>query len=89
VVSPSVLNGYLGMLQTRPLLLVLLVPSLGVVQSRDENRAKQVFGLWKHLDDELRTSMPPVGLWIDTSHMTAEETVDVVIARSDDAVISE
>lgn len=50
VVSPPVLDAYLGMLQTRPLLLVQLVPSLEVVQSRDENRAKQVFGLWKHLD---------------------------------------
>ncbi len=89
VVSPSVLNGYLERLRTRPLLLVQLVPSLDVVQSRDENRAKQVFGLWKHLDDELRTSMPPVGLWIDTSNMTAEDAVDAIIARSDDAVISE
>lgn len=89
VVSPSVLDAYVARLRTRPMLLVQLVPSLEVVQSRDGSRDKQVFGLWKHLDEELRTSMPPVGLWLDTSRLTPDETVDAIIARWEDAVISE
>jgi hypothetical protein len=40
-----------------------------------------------HLDAQLRTSMPREGLRIDTSDMTAEQTVDAIAARLDEAVI--
>jgi chloramphenicol 3-O-phosphotransferase len=89
VVSPTVLSGYRRQLQARPLLLVELIPSLKVVRSRDENRDKQVFELWRHLDAELRTTMPRIGLWIDTSDMTAEQTVDAIEGRLDEALILE
>lgn len=71
----------------RPLLLVELVPSLDVVQARDRDRDKQVFSLWRHLDAQLRASMPRVGLWIDTSDLTAEQTVDAIMDRLDEALI--
>jgi hypothetical protein len=63
------------------------VPSLDVVQARDRDRDKQVCSLWRHLDAELRTSMPRVGLWIDTSDMTAGQTVDAIMDRLDEALI--
>jgi predicted kinase len=88
VVSPSVLEGYRRQLKTRPVLLVELLPSLEVVQARDSSRDKHVFSLWGHLDTELRTSMPRVGLWIDTSTMTVEQTIDAIMASLDDALIS-
>jgi hypothetical protein len=31
--------------------------------------------------------MPRVGLWIDTSDMTAEQTVDAIAANLDEALI--
>jgi len=87
VVAPGVLDGYLRRLRTRPLLLVELVPRLDVVQARDRGRDKHVFSLWGHLDAQLQTSMPRVGLWIDTSDMTAEQTVDAIAANLDEALI--
>jgi len=87
VVSPDVLGRYRQQLRTRPLLLVELVPGLNVVQARDRDRDKHVFSLWGHLDAQLRTSMPRVGLWLDTSDMTAGQTVDAVMARLEEASI--
>ena len=87
VVAPSVLDGYRRRLKTRPLLLVELVPRLDVVQARDRDRDKHVFSIWRHLDTQLQTSMPRVGLWIDTSDMTAEQTVDAIAANLDEARI--
>lgn len=88
VVSPSVLDSYLLGLTIRPVLLVQLTPDLQVVRARDKGRHKQVFELWQHLDSELRTTMPRVGLWLDTSAMTAEEAVNHVLARQDEAVVA-
>lgn len=88
VVAPEVLDGYRRQLSTRPLLLVELVPTLDVVQARDRARNKHVFSIWGHLDAELQTSMPRVGLWIDTSDMMAEQTVDAIAASLDKALIA-
>lgn len=87
VISVAVLDEYRKRLRTRPLLLVELTPSLDVVQARDRGRDKHVFSLWGHLDAELRASMPRIGLWLDTSDMTAESTVDAILADLDAAVI--
>jgi gluconate kinase len=87
VVAPVVLDGYRRRLKTRPLLLVELVPRLDVVQARDRDRDKHVFSIWRHLDTQLQTSMPRVGLWIDTSDMTAEQTADAIAANLGEALI--
>jgi hypothetical protein len=88
VAAPQVLDGYRQQLRTRPLLLVELVPTLDVVQARDRARDKHAFSIWGHLDAELQTSMPRVALWIDTSDLTAEQTVDAIAASPDKAVIA-
>ena len=88
VVSPSVLDNYLRELTGRPLLLVELIPSVDVVQRRDQGRDKHVFELWRHLDTELRTAMPRVGLWLDTSTLTVEQTVREIKARQDEAIVA-
>jgi chloramphenicol 3-O-phosphotransferase len=87
IVSPSVLDTYRQNLSGRPLLLVELVPSVDVIQRRDQGRDKHVFDMWRHLDTELRTAMPRLGLWIDTSMLTAEQTVREIVDRLDEAVI--
>lgn len=87
VVSPGVLDLYSGHLRQRPLRLVQLVPSLEVIRQRDAGRDKNMFELWSHLHDELHASMPRIGLWLDTSEMTAVETVDAIVGRLDEALI--
>ena len=63
------------------------MPTLDVIQARDRDRGKHVFSIWGHLHAELQTSMPR--LWLDTSDMTAEQTVDAIAANLNQALIPE
>ena len=64
----------------RPLLFVMLAPHSDVVRERDATRSdKHVFHKYGHLDEVVRNETPRVGLWIDSSDLTAEETVDVIL----------
>ena len=70
-------------LRSRPLLFVLLVPRLEVVRKRNRERPdKDVFETWRHLDAVAREQTPPVGLWIDTSDQTAEESAAEIFRRA-------
>jgi chloramphenicol 3-O-phosphotransferase len=89
VVRPATLELYVSRLRTRPLRLVQLVPRLEVLERRDAGRDEQVFSLWRHLNEELHERMPRVGLWLDASDMTAEETVDAVLNRFDEALLAD
>lgn len=88
VVSRGVLDLYLDQLRTRPLRLVQLTPTLDVIRRRDAGRDKQVFDLWRHLHEQLHTRMPRIGLWIDSSDLTAEQTVDMVLERLDQGLVA-
>ena len=82
------LNDVLEDIKSRPLYFVLLLPRLEVVEQRDRDREeKHVFSIWKHLDEVARTETPREGLRIDSSDMTAEETVDEILRRLDEALI--
>ena len=75
-------------IKSRPLYFVLLLPRLEVVEQRDRAREeKHVFEIWAHLDEVARTETPKQGLWLDSSDMTAEETVDEILRRKDEALI--
>jgi predicted kinase len=67
-----------------PFSLIVLAPQVEVVASqRDRNRAKAPQGhAWAtYLDQELRSTMSGIGLWIDTSEQTPEETVELILQR--------
>jgi predicted ATPase len=69
-------------LRSRPLVFVLLLPRLDVVQQRNAQRPnKNVFEAWKHLHDVAVRDTPRVGLWLDTSDQTPEESTDAILAR--------
>lgn len=84
VVSAGVLGQYLQNLPA-PIRFVQLCPAIEVVEARDAARHKQVFHIWKHLQRQL-DQMQRVGLWIDTSSLSAEETVDRILRGSEDAI---
>jgi chloramphenicol 3-O-phosphotransferase len=66
-------------LEGAPVSLVVLAPRVEVVtRQRDLSRAKRPLGeAWAvYLDQAFRASMAGVGLWLDTSDQTPEETVD-------------
>ncbi len=86
VVIGSRLGDFTSDLRSRPLLFVLLTPRLDVVRQRDSQRSeKQVFRKWSHLDEVMREETPRVGLWLDSSELTAEQTVDEILRRAEEA----
>lgn len=65
-----------------PIHLVVLAPSVPVVEARDAVRDKTVGGGWaEYLDREQRATMSGVGLWLDSSEQTPDETVDEIMRR--------
>ena len=84
VVIGEVLTEYIAAITARPLVVVALTPSLDVVTRREASRAKTAYGRdgeMTALDDALRTETPGVGMWLDNSNQTPEETVDEIIER--------
>jgi len=74
----------------QPVSLVVLAPSAAEAARRDRERGKTGYADWsvEDLDAGLRAETPRIGLWLDTSDQTPEETVDTILARIDEARIS-
>ena len=79
------LNTYVAAIQSRPLAVVVLAPDLEAVTQRELARPKSAYGEGKVaaevLDRALRKTTPEIGLWVDSSEMTAQETVDHIADR--------
>ncbi|MFE3170310.1 AAA family ATPase [Amycolatopsis sp. NPDC059090] len=78
-------------LRTRPCYVVVLAPSAAVVEQRDAARQAARGKIAYQpgdtgiagLDAYLREETPHVGLWLDTSELTVEETVDEILTRAE------
>lgn len=81
VVIGSRLDEFLADLAGLPVHFVLLTPRLEVVAARDGGRDKHAFDKWGHLDAEMGRETKPIGLWLDSSEMSAAETVDAILER--------
>ncbi|MEM7016367.1 MAG: AAA family ATPase [Pseudomonadota bacterium] len=69
-------------LQTRPLYFMLLIPTLETLKIRNAQRPnKNVFHQAATLFDITRDETPKVGLWLDTSEHTVNESVEAILAR--------
>ncbi|MBZ0286165.1 MAG: phosphotransferase, partial [Anaerolineae bacterium] len=68
---------------------VVLCPTPEVVAEREARRAKTGYGSWTPaaLDGILRNDTPRIGLWLDTSALSAAETVDAILNRLDEAIV--
>ena len=68
----------------RPLHVVVLCPRPDVVAEREAGRAKTAYGKAgfsvEDLDRALREKTPRIVLWLDTSDLTLDETVDRILA---------
>ncbi|MEU4656051.1 AAA family ATPase [Streptomyces sp. NPDC023723] len=89
VVQDLFLGEYLAdlprLIRSRPLAVVMLAPDPEVVARREAQRAKSGYGPdWQPaaMDKVLRDSTPRIGLWLDTSEQTVEETVDEILKRA-------
>ncbi|MFE2752564.1 AAA family ATPase [Actinosynnema sp. NPDC059335] len=72
------------MIRHRPLLVVVLAPDAEAVLAREAARAKNAYDEWTVglLDRGLRHDTPRLGLWLDTSAQTPEETVNDLLDRA-------
>ncbi|MEU3520370.1 AAA family ATPase [Streptomyces sp. NPDC006654] len=84
------LRRYADLIRTRPLHVVVLAPSPETVAQREAGRPKTGYGTdWTiaDLDRELRRRTEPLGLWLDTSGLTVEQTVEAILAQAERARI--
>ena len=92
VVVGPVLADVVASLRSRPLHVVVLSPKPEVVAAREARRAKTAYGPGRHtldeLDHALRHDTPRLGLWLDTSDQTSDETVEEILRRRDEALVS-
>ncbi|MEU9243427.1 AAA family ATPase [Streptomyces sp. NPDC048385] len=80
------LASYVQRVRTRPLHVVVLAPSPEAVARREAGRSKTGYGpAWTvaDLDAELRLRTEPLGLWLDTSELTVEQTVTAILTGTE------
>ena len=84
VVLGADLPAMVGRIRHRPLAVVVLAPRAEVVAARERDRPKTGYGDWPvaDLDAGFRADTPRIGLWLDTSDQTPEETVTEILARA-------
>jgi chloramphenicol 3-O-phosphotransferase len=84
VVLGEMLPWLVERIRTRPLYVVVLAPSPEAVAKREAGRGKRAYGTFtvEDLDRVLHESTPHIGLWLDSTGQTPEETVDEILARA-------
>lgn len=85
------LGEYVERLRTRPAYVVVLAPQPAVVEIRAAARGKGGYRTWTihRRDRVLRRQTPRLGLWLDTSDQTPEQTVDEIVDRLSEARLPE
>lgn len=83
VAGPS-LNNYAEMIHSRPCHVVVLFPSLDAVAAREAEREQKGYGTWtvEQLYEGFASKTPRIGLWLDTTDLTPEETVEAILIRT-------
>ena len=87
-------EAWLDRVAARPRHLVVLRPAVTVVEQRDEDRRRRTGkvayrgGFTPAVNDEhVAATRRDLGLWLDTSHQTPEQTVDEIMVRADEAMV--
>ncbi len=87
-------TSWLHNIRSRPLHLVVLRPSVTVLESRDRERRGQTGkvayrgGYTPTRNDADLVTTPRLGLWLDTSQMTPAETVAAILHRAAEARVT-
>ena len=89
VIIGALLDDVISLYKQYPLYVVVLCPSPEIALKRDATRHKQTYSSWtpEALDRALREETPRVGLWLDTSALSVEESVNTILERIDEAKI--
>jgi predicted kinase len=87
VVAGPMLRDYHAMIRSRPCHVVVLLPSPDVVAAREAAREETGYRSWnvEQLHDGFVRGTPRLGLWLDTSDLTPEQTVEEILTRTSSA----
>ncbi|HEY7044936.1 MAG TPA: AAA family ATPase, partial [Nocardioidaceae bacterium] len=79
------LGDYRTMIRSRPCHVVVLLPSVEVITAREAGRDHKGYSTWtiEQLYEGFAGSTPRVGIWLDTTHLTPEQTVDEILSQTD------
>jgi predicted kinase len=88
VILGPMLTRVIDMFRTRPIALVVLAPKPAAVEARERDRAKVGYRHFTpaELDADLRERTPQVGLWVDNTELTIEETVQHILDNQHHAI---
>ncbi|CAM4404318.1 MAG: AAA family ATPase [Paenibacillus macerans] len=83
VIIGPMLQEFISFVRNRPLDVVVLCPNKSVVAQREAARTKKGYGIWtvEALDNVLRKETLRTGMWLDSSNLTPEETVDEILGN--------
>ncbi|HWI00878.1 MAG TPA: AAA family ATPase [Propionibacteriaceae bacterium] len=79
----SELDFFIALMSPRPVRLVVLAPGIEVCKYRNANRAPHEqfdFDGYERLEADMIREFSDVGWWLNTAHMTAQETAERIIA---------
>lgn len=91
VIVGPVLRDFLAMAPVPELHLIVLDPDASAITAREAGRHQDAYGRGRFsvdgLQRVLREETDRVGLWLDSTHLTAEETVDRILAEAEASVV--
>jgi chloramphenicol 3-O-phosphotransferase len=67
---------------------VMLLPDFEHVKSRWRSMGSPFVDSWDWIDEEIRVHTRRVGLWLDTTSLTPDETVDTILDRINEATVN-
>ncbi|MFD9885205.1 hypothetical protein ACFWZT_27500, partial [Streptomyces alboflavus] len=90
VILGEELKRYVDLVRTRPLHVIVLAPTPSAVTEREASRGKTGYGEWtvEALDEGMRATTPRIGLWLDSSELTVDQTVDAILGRLREASVT-
>ncbi len=89
VVAGPLLTEMVGLIRSRPLHVVVLLPSVETVTGREAARAASGYARFsvEQLHRGFVDDTPRLGLWLDSSQQEPEQTVDEILARAGEAQV--
>lgn len=83
LVDRSELDFFIALMSPRPVRLVVLAPGIEVCKYRNANRAPDQqfdFDGYERLEADMIREFSEAGWWLNTAHLTAQETAERIIA---------
>lgn len=83
VIVGPMLKEFVEMIQSKRVFLVVLSPDEKTITDREKARGKTGYGVWSvtELNHILQNDTPKIGIWLDNSALTPEETIEEILEK--------